>query len=388
GPVAPHLPEKLLLREDPVRLRRELTTRSNSFAERSTGTSRTRTRRVGRSMTRSPATRISPAAGELRLINARMRASSSSEENGRPTTSSAPRSSARTRSTGSAEGARTMTGTFRSHVRPGSPRRKRRQRSSSARSTTSGRALSTSSSASERRAAPSTSNPSSRRCRPRYSRVSGSGSATRTALGLRTKLVRSVPARQMSFVAELRQAILRRQGRELQPSVPEDAPDQPEPEYARDDEADEGDQVDTQRVRTALREDADHCRAEQASEDHDCDGYPVGRLVDAVVDLVDHRVLDVHLERALAQLLEHVAHLVWHVPCDRGESQSLDTSSLRERPRMEALGEEPPRVRLRDLEDVEVRIDLLAHRSEGRDGLVEDHESARQLQVHRVDELE
>ena len=66
-------------------------------------------------------------------------------------TSSAPRSSARTRSTGSDDGASRITGTFRSHVLPGSPRRRRRQRSSSARSTRSGRVRSASSSASLRR---------------------------------------------------------------------------------------------------------------------------------------------------------------------------------------------------------------------------------------------
>src|SRR4029450_9705839 len=55
---------------------------------------------------------------------------------------------------------------------------------------------------------------------------------------------------------------------------------------------------------------------------------------------------------------------------------------------MEAVGEQPTRVRLRDLEDVELWIDLLPDRGQRRDRLGEDDEPARELQVHRVDELE
>ena len=55
---------------------------------------------------------------------------------------------------------------------------------------------------------------------------------------------------------------------------------------------------------------------------------------------------------------------------------------------MEPVRQKPARVRLRDLEDVELGVDLLPDRRERRDRLVEDDEAARQLQVHRVDELE
>ncbi len=68
--------------------------------------------------------------------------------------------------------------------------------------------------------------------------------------------------------------------------------------------------------------------------------------------------------------------------------ERLDARALREGARMEAVGEQAARVRLRDLEHVEVRIDLLPDRRERRDRLVEHDEAARQLQVHRVDELE
>ena len=46
------------------------------------------------------------------------------------------------------------------------------------------------------------------------------------------------------------------------------------------------------------------------------------------------------------------------------------------------------RVRLRDLEHVELGVELDRHRAERRDRLVEDDEAGRQPQVHRVDELE
>src|SRR5262245_2085235 len=55
---------------------------------------------------------------------------------------------------------------------------------------------------------------------------------------------------------------------------------------------------------------------------------------------------------------------------------------------MEAIGEQPTRVRLRHLEDVELRVDLLPDRRKRRDRLVEDDETAGQLEVHRVDQLE
>ena len=137
-----------------------------------------------------------------------------------------------------------------------------------------------------------------------------------------------------------------------------------------------------------FREDADHGGAEQPAEDDDRDGDPVRRLVDVVVDLVDARVLDVHLEGPLPQLLEDVRDLVGHVPCDGGQPECLDPRPLRERAGVEAVHEQPARIRLRDLEHVELRIDLLADRGQRRDRLVEDHETTRELQVHRVDELE
>ena len=65
-----------------------------------------------------------------------------------------------------------------------------------------------------------------------------------------------------------------------------------------------------------------------------------------------------------------------------------DARPLRERPRMEPIRKKPSRVGLRHLEHVEVGVDLLPHRRERRDRLVEDHEPARELQVHRVDERE
>ena len=55
---------------------------------------------------------------------------------------------------------------------------------------------------------------------------------------------------------------------------------------------------------------------------------------------------------------------------------------------MEAVREQPSRIGLRDLEDVDVRIHLLADRGESRDRLVEHHEATREPKVHGVDQLE
>ena len=92
--------------------------------------------------------------------------------------------------------------------------------------------------------------------------------------------------------------------------MPEDAPDEPGPEDAREDEAGEGEEVDADRVRPSLGEHPDDRGAQQSPEDDERDRDPVRRLVDVVVDLVDPRVLDVDLERPVAQTLEHVADLV------------------------------------------------------------------------------
>src|SRR5262249_757243 len=63
------------------------------------------------------------------------------------------------------------------------------------------------------------------------------------------------------------------------------------------------------------------------------------------------------------------------------------------RPRKDALGREAldqqvARIGLRDLEDVEIGVELDAHRAEGGDRLVEQHEPRGQAQVHAVDEIE
>lgn len=106
--------------------------------------------------------------------------------------SSAPPDSACTRSTESDSGRPiTITGTSRSHERPGSPSRSRRHTSAagwsgrSARSSTrSGRSLSASSSASHPSATPSTWNPSLERWRSSTPRAGASGSASRRAFDM------------------------------------------------------------------------------------------------------------------------------------------------------------------------------------------------------------
>ena len=131
-------------------------------------------------------------------------------------------------------------------------------------------------------------------------------------------------------------------------------------EDAREDEADEREQVDADRVRPVLREDADDRGAQQPAEDDERDGDPVRRLVDVVVDLVDARVLDVDLERPVAQPLEHV--VTWY-----GSSRAIDAERERLHPRAlraatrgwNRSARSPRAYGLRDLEHVEVGVDLV-----------------------------
>ena len=70
--------------------------------------------------------------------------------------------------------------------------------------------------------------------------------------------------------------------------------------------------------------------------------------------------------------------LVRHVPRDRARARAPRRGrAVTDDARVEAIGEQAARVRLRDLEDVEVRVDLLPDRGERRDRLVEHDEPAR-----------
>ena len=186
---APDLPQEFSFVEDSIRL-------SGEPGEELELLRRERDRRVpNRHAPRSPIDDEPPGDQHLgrRLCAPSQERTNTREQlfvgEGRPMTSSAPRSSARTRSTGSDEGASRMTGTFRSHVRPGSPRRSRRHRSSSVSNTTSGRMRSASSRA--RSAAPPRARRSRRRgggdLDTRASRVPAL--RTRTALGMPPTLV-------------------------------------------------------------------------------------------------------------------------------------------------------------------------------------------------------
>src|SRR5215216_6691986 len=110
-----------------------------------------------------------------------------------------------------------MTGTSRSHDRPGSPARRRRQSSapetsgsSSPRSARSGRCSSATTSASCPSVASATAKPSSARCLLRNTRVADSGSAIRRAVGTPATLDARMPSRQTSFRTSLQQRIYRR----------------------------------------------------------------------------------------------------------------------------------------------------------------------------------
>ena len=135
-------------------------------------------------------------------------------------------------------------------------------------------------------------------------------------------------------------------------------------------------------VRPLLGEDADQARADQPAGHDERDDEPVERDVEAQHELVEPLVHEADLDLAVAHLLEDVVHLVRQD--SRTMRAELARSSLRDARRAsrsgrEALEHQVARVRLRDLEDVEVRVELDADRAERRDRLVEQDEARRQL---------
>ncbi len=97
---------------------------------------------------------------------------------------------------------------------------------------------------------------------------------------------------------------------------------------------------------------------------------------------------EAHLDLAVARLLEDVVHLVREVVRHLCEPPRLLPCPRHDPPRREPLEHQPARVRLGDLEDVEVGIEVDADRPQRRDRLVEQHEARRQAQVERVDQRE
>ena len=98
--------------------------------------------------------------------------------------------------------------------------------------------------------------------------------------------------------------------------------------------------------------------------------------------LVEALVHEADLDLAVADLLEEVVQLV--AASSRAIRASSTPSVLRpleDAARRVALEHQVARVRLGDLEDVEVRVELDADRAERRDRLVEQQEARRQAQV-------
>ena len=106
------------------------------------------------------------------------------------------------------------------------------------------------------------------------------------------------------------------------------------------------------------------------------------QVVEALVDEAD-------LELAVAGLLEQVVPLVRRLAEDRPRAERISFRARSAHPlRRVPVDHQVARVRLRDLEDVEVRVELDADRAERRDRLVEQDEARRQLQVLGVDQRE
>ena len=110
--------------------------------------------------------------------------------------------------------------------------------------------------------------------------------------------------------------------------------------------------------------------------------------VHALDQVLEALVAEADLDLPVAHLLERVVHLVRKLVEHRGHVAQLVPGAPRDPLWREALDHELARVRLRDVEDVEVRVELHADRPERGDRAVEEDETRRQLQVHPVDERE
>ena len=141
-------------------------------------------------------------------------------------------------------------------------------------------------------------------------------------------------------------------------------------------------------VRPVLGEHAHDGQPDEPAEYDQRHRDPVDGMVDVVAEVVEAGVADLDLKPAVARLLHHVAQLVRQLAGNATELPDLVLRPERDPPRREALRNQPTRVRARDLEDVEVGMELDAHGPERRDRLVEGHEPARQPQVERVDQVE
>ena len=142
-------------------------------------------------------------------------------------------------------------------------------------------------------------------------------------------------------------------------------------------------------VGPSVGEEPDQRRAEQPTGHDERDHEPVEADVELVHELVEPLVDEADLDLAVAHLLQHVVHLVRKLARDAERAAaSPRCARAREPLRREALQHERPRVRPRDLEHVEVRIEVDADGAERGDRLVEHDEARRQPQVHRVDERE
>ena len=137
-----------------------------------------------------------------------------------------------------------------------------------------------------------------------------------------------------------------------------------------------------------VREDADQARADQAAGDDQRDHEPVDQRSSFARQVVEALVHEPDLDLAVAELFEHVVHLVRQLSGHLRQLPALAPRAASDPPRREALEHQVARVRLRDLEHVEVRVELDADRAERRDRLVEHHEPRRQPEVHRVDQRE
>src|SRR5258708_6220389 len=95
----------------------------------------------------------------------------------------------------------------------------------------------------------------------------------------------------------------------LQTAGPDHAPEEPQAEESRECEADHRDHVDPEHVRTALREDPDQARADQAAGDDQRNDEAVEHALHLLEEVVEPLVNEADLDLPVANLLHEVVPL-------------------------------------------------------------------------------
>ena len=114
----------------------------------------------------------------------------------------------------------------------------------------------------------------------------------------------------------------------LDPARAEHAEEEPEPEHAREDEADHGEEVDAEDLGPSGHEGAEDARPEQSAGDDHREDQTVEDEVDPLHELVEPLVHEPHLELPVPELLEDVVHLERELAADRRQVDRITGRAL------------------------------------------------------------